>query len=51
LPLYDASPAVARALQAGEKLYFPIDQHLTPKGYALLGHEVAAPVRSLLAAP
>lgn len=51
LPLYDASPAFARAIRSGEKIYFPIDQHLTPAGYALLGREVAEPVLRLLVAP
>ena len=41
IPVVDASDALASAIERGEPVYYPIDQHLTPEGYRLLADEVA----------
>ncbi len=42
IPVVDTSEALAAALARGERVYYPIDQHLTPLGYELLARQVAA---------
>jgi hypothetical protein len=37
----DLTPSFRDALAEGEKIYYPIDQHLTPAGYKLTAETVA----------
>jgi lysophospholipase L1-like esterase len=48
IAVLDLTPAFAEAIRKGERIYFPIDQHLTPEGYRRLAAEVAASLRTLL---
>jgi lysophospholipase L1-like esterase len=41
VPVLDLTDAFAAAIRRGERVYFPVDQHLTPAGYRLLAEEVA----------
>lgn len=45
IPVFDASDALASAVERGEAIYYPIDQHLTPAGYRLLAEQVAGVVQ------
>lgn len=36
VPVYDLTGSFRLAIRDGEPVYYPIDQHLTPKGYALM---------------
>jgi hypothetical protein len=42
IPVIDLTRPFASAIARGEQIYYPIDQHLTPTGYALAAREVAA---------
>lgn len=42
VPITDVSGSFAAAIRRGERIYFPIDKHLTPAGYELLAREVAS---------
>jgi lysophospholipase L1-like esterase len=42
VPVLDLTPPFASAIARGERIYFPIDQHLTPAGYQLTARQVAA---------
>jgi lysophospholipase L1-like esterase len=42
IPVLDPSDEFRAALARGERIYYPIDQHLTPAGYELLAEKVAA---------
>lgn len=44
VPIVDVSGTFAAAIRGGEKIFFPIDRHLTPAGYDLLAREVAAAI-------
>ncbi len=44
VPLLDLTPTFASAIARGERIYFPIDQHLTPAGYQLTARQVAAAI-------
>jgi lysophospholipase L1-like esterase len=41
IPTLDLAPALAAALARGERVYYPLDRHLTPAGYDLAALEVA----------
>jgi lysophospholipase L1-like esterase len=41
VPVLDLTPAFAAAIRKGEKIYYPVDRHLTPKGYELVAREAA----------
>ncbi len=41
IPVVDLTPDFRAALARGEKIYYPIDQHLTPAGYRLTAETVA----------
>jgi lysophospholipase L1-like esterase len=41
VPVVDLSGPFREAIARGERLYFPIDRHLTPEGYERLAQEVA----------
>lgn len=49
LPLLDLTPALAESLSRGERIYFPIDRHLTPLGHRRAAEPLAAALRELLA--
>jgi lysophospholipase L1-like esterase len=54
VPSIDLTPALVAADAAGVEVYYPIDQHLTPRGYDLMAREVAAalaPAETLAVAP
>ncbi len=42
VPVLDLTPTFASAIARGERIYYPIDQHLTPAGYELTARQVAA---------
>jgi lysophospholipase L1-like esterase len=42
VPVLDLTPTFASAIARGERIYYPIDQHLTPAGYRLTARQVAA---------
>jgi hypothetical protein len=42
IPVIDLTGSFTGAIARGEKIYYEIDQHLTPAGYALAAREVAA---------
>jgi len=42
IPAIDLTPPFAAAMARGEKIYYALDQHLTPAGYSLAAREVAA---------
>jgi len=44
VPVLDLTPTFASAIARGERIYFPIDQHLTPAGYQLTARQVAAAI-------
>jgi lysophospholipase L1-like esterase len=44
IPVLDLTPTFASAIARGERIYFPIDQHLTPAGYQLTARQVAAAI-------
>jgi lysophospholipase L1-like esterase len=46
VPVLDLTPTFAGAIARGERIYFPIDQHLTPAGYQLTARQVAAALPS-----
>ena len=46
IPVLDLTEPFARAIQRGEKIYYPIDQHLTPAGYRLTARSVADSLRA-----
>jgi lysophospholipase L1-like esterase len=41
IPVLDLTEPFAEAIQKGERIYYPIDQHLTPAGYRLMAEQVA----------
>lgn len=41
VPALDLAPRLREEVAAGRDLYWPIDRHLTPRGYDLMGREVA----------
>ncbi|HEV8583320.1 MAG TPA: GDSL-type esterase/lipase family protein [Thermoanaerobaculia bacterium] len=41
IPVLDPTDAFAAAIRRGKRVYFPVDQHLTPAGYRLLAEVVA----------
>ncbi len=41
IPVVDLLEPFAAAIAQGKRIYYPIDQHLTPAGYALTAREVA----------
>jgi hypothetical protein len=41
IAVVDLTPTFAQAILRGERIYYPIDQHLTPAGYRRLAEEVA----------
>jgi lysophospholipase L1-like esterase len=41
IPVLDLTDTFRAALARGERIYYPIDQHLTPAGYELLAETVA----------
>jgi hypothetical protein len=41
IPTLDPTEAFAAAILGGERIYYPIDQHLTPAGYHLMAKVVA----------
>jgi lysophospholipase L1-like esterase len=41
VPVLDLTQPFAGAIRKGEKIYYPIDQHLTPAGYRRMGEKVA----------
>lgn len=42
ISILDLTPPFAEAIGRGERIYLPIDQHLTPAGYRLMAEKVAA---------
>lgn len=44
IPVLDVTEPLARAVERGEAIYYPIDQHLTPAGYRLLAEQAAGVV-------
>jgi lysophospholipase L1-like esterase len=44
VPVLDLSGPFREAIARGERLYFPIDRHLTPEGYELMAQAVARAV-------
>ncbi len=51
VPVLDLSDSFAAAIRQGQRIYYPIDQHLTPEGYALMARQVAEFLRLRPAAP
>lgn len=49
LPMVDLTPALGESLGRGERIYFPIDRHLTPLGHERAAAPLAAALRELLA--
>jgi len=47
VPTLDLLPALRRALEEGEDLYYPFDRHLTPAGSAVMAAEMADWLRDL----
>jgi hypothetical protein len=45
IPVVDLTPTFRAALARGEKIYYPIDQHLTPAGYRLTAETMAGALR------
>jgi lysophospholipase L1-like esterase len=41
VPVLNLTDAFAAAIRRGERIYYPIDQHLTPAGYRLMAEVVA----------
>jgi lysophospholipase L1-like esterase len=41
IPVVDLTQPFAAAVAKGERIYYPIDQHLTPAGYRLMAEQVA----------
>ena len=41
VPVVDLTGPFTQAVQKGQKIYYPIDQHLTPAGYRLMAEVVA----------
>lgn len=50
IPTIDASPALVRAIAAGEEPYFALDRHLTARGHEIVAQLVADEVSRLLGA-
>ncbi len=42
IPVLDLTAPFVKAIESGEVIYYPIDQHLTPAGYRRVAEEVAA---------
>src|SRR6185295_15536242 len=41
IPVLDLAGPFRKAIQQGKRIYYPIDQHLTPAGYRLMAEHVA----------
>jgi len=41
IPMLDLTPPFTAAVRRGNRIYYPIDQHLTPAGYRLMAEAVA----------
>lgn len=41
IPILDLTQPFAEAIRRGERIYYPIDQHLRPVGYRLMAMEIA----------
>lgn len=41
IPVVDLTEPFSQAIRNGRKIYYPIDQHLTPEGYRLMAETVA----------
>jgi hypothetical protein len=41
IPVLDLTALFASAIARGERIYFPVDQHLTPAGYRLTAEKTA----------
>ena len=46
IPAVDLTPSFAAAMRRGERIYYSIDQHLTPVGYRLAAEVVAEALKS-----
>lgn len=46
VPVLDLTPPFRNAVGKGERIYYPIDQHLTPLGYERMAREVAGFISS-----
>lgn len=46
IPAVDLTPSFAAAIRGGERIYYSIDQHLTPAGYRLAAEVVAEALKS-----
>jgi hypothetical protein len=46
IPTVDLTPSFAAAIRRGERIYYSIDQHLTPAGYKLAAQVVAEALKS-----
>ncbi|HEX9943420.1 MAG TPA: GDSL-type esterase/lipase family protein [Thermoanaerobaculia bacterium] len=51
IPVLDLTRPFAEALRKGERIYYPIDQHLTPAGYRLMAETVAGTLQSISSSP